>query len=180
MNVDEFRKRGYEIVDTIASYYQNISSYPVLSTFKQGETASHIPDEPPMDGEPFENIQSDVQKFVIPGLTHWQHPNFFAFYPMNTSFAGILGDFLSSGLAVNGMMWATSPACTEIEVKVMDWLAKAVDLPAKFLSHNEGGGVIQGSASEAVVVSLVAARDTIISFFLFSSLGFCVYTLFTL
>lgn len=94
----------------------------------------------------------------MPHITHWQHPNFFAFFPANASYPAILGELLSAGLGVQGMLWVTSPACTEIEVRVMDWLARMVNLPKEFTSDSTGGGVIHGTASEAVLVSLVAAR----------------------
>jgi len=100
-----------------------------------------------------------VGKLILPGVTHWQSPNFFAFFPANASGPAILGDLLSSGLGVQGMLWATSPACTELETHVLDWLADMLDLPAKFRSDAAGGGVIQDTASSASLCALLAARE---------------------
>ena len=106
----------------------------------------------------------DVEKLILPGITHWQSPNFFAFFPSNTSGASLLGDFLSSGLGVQGMLWATSPACTELETHVLDWLVAMLDLPDKFLSTSSGGGVIQDTASSATLCALLAARERATNF----------------
>ena len=101
----------------------------------------------------------DVEQLILPGVTHWQSPNFFAYFPCNASGPGILGDLLSSGLGVQGMLWSTSPACTELETHVMDWLVGMLGLPEKFLSSNTGGGVIQDTASSAALCALLAARE---------------------
>lgn len=104
-------------------------------------------------------LLKDVEQLILPGITHWQSPNFFAYFPCNASGPGILGDLLSSGLGVQGMLWSTSPACTELETHVMDWLASMLGLPEKFLSSNAGGGVIQDTASTAALTALLAARE---------------------
>ena len=102
---------------------------------------------------------ADVDRVIVPGLTHWQHPDFFAYFPSNTSYSSILGELLSAGLGVQGMSWVTSPACTELETLMLDWMIELLDLPDRFRSTSEhGGGVIQGSASEAVLVAILAAR----------------------
>src|SRR5438876_5261299 len=101
----------------------------------------------------------DVEKLILPGITHWQSPNFFAYFPCNNSGASILGDLLSSGLGVQGMLWATSPACTELETHVLDWLVGMLGLPEKFLSSSSGGGVIQDTASSSSLCALLAARE---------------------
>ncbi len=156
---EEFRKNGYAVIDWITEYYKNIESYPVLSQVQPGEIRSSLPPSPPLEGESFETILNDVNKLILPGITHWQSPNFFAYFPANTSAASILGDLLSSGLGVQGMLWATSPACTELETHVMDWLVDMLGLPEKFKSASLGGGVIQDTASSAVLCAILAARE---------------------
>ena len=104
-------------------------------------------------------LLKDVDNLIIPGITHWQSPNFFAYFPCNASGPGILGDLLSSGLGVQGMLWSTSPACTELETHVLDWLVAMLGLPEKFLSSKTGGGVIQDTASSAALCALLAARE---------------------
>ena len=102
---------------------------------------------------------ADVDRIVVPGIVHWQHPSFFAYFPANSSYAAILGELLSAGLGVNGMSWVTSPACTELELRVVDWMAELLDLPERFRNTSEsGGGVIQGTASEATLVAVLSAR----------------------
>lgn len=159
MNTEDFRKYGKVMVDWIADYYENIESYPVLSQVKPGQIRSSLPEKPPEKGETFESILEDINKLILPGVTHWQSPNFFAFFPANTSGPSILGELLSSGLGVQGMVWLTSPACTELETHVLDWLVDMMDLPDKFKSDNTGGGVIQDTASSASLCALLAARE---------------------
>eukprot|EP01114_Cavostelium_apophysatum_P012929 TRINITY_DN301_c0_g1_i1.p1 TRINITY_DN301_c0_g1~~TRINITY_DN301_c0_g1_i1.p1 ORF type:complete len:501 (-),score=119.99 TRINITY_DN301_c0_g1_i1:53-1483(-) len=163
MDVEEFRKRGYEIIDFICDYHKSLESLPVKSNAKPGELIKALPTEAPQDPQSMDDIMKDVSKLVIPGLTNWQSPNFFAFFSSNSSFPGILGDLLSTGLGVQGMLWLTSPACTELEMVVLDWLGKMVQLPEKFLFSGTGGGVIQGTASEAVLTCLVAARHHVVT-----------------
>jgi len=164
MSVAEFRRHGHAVVDWIADYYKAIESYPVLSRAKPGEIRASLPATPPAVGESFETILEDVEKLILPGVSHWQSPNFFAYFPSNTSGASILGDLISSGLGVQGMLWATSPACTELETHVLDWLVTMLDLPAKFLSSSTGGGVIQDTASSASLCALLAARERATNF----------------
>jgi aromatic-L-amino-acid decarboxylase len=164
MTPEEFRRHGHSVVDWIADYYKNVESYPVLSRVKPGDIRASLPTAPPANGEAFETILRDVEKLILPGITHWQSPNFFAFFPSNTSGASLLGDFLSSGLGVQGMLWATSPACTELETQVLDWLVSMLDLPSKFLSTGSGGGVIQDTASSATLCALLAARERATNF----------------
>ena len=159
MTPDEFRQRGHEVVDWIADYYARIESYPVLSRAEPGQVRASLPAKPPAKGESFAAILGDIEKVILPGVTHWQSPNFFAFFPANASAPAILGDLLSSGLGVQGMLWATSPACTELETHVLDWLVEMLDLPQKFLSTGTGGGVIQDTASSASLCALLAARE---------------------
>lgn len=159
MTSDEFRRYGRAVIDWIADYYQSVEQLPVLSTVKPGEIRAALPPHPPAQGEPFEKILSDFQQIILPGITHWQSPNFYAFFPANTSGPSILGDLLSSGLGVQGMLWLTSPACTELETHVLDWLAEMLDLPEKFHSRSSGGGVIQDTASTAALTAVLAARE---------------------
>src|ERR1700686_4532786 len=159
MTPDEFRRYGHAVIDWIADYQSRIESFPVLSQVKPGEIRASLPADPPAQGEPFEALLKDVEKLILPGVTHWQSPNFFAYFPCNASGPGILGDLLSSGLGVQGMLWSTSPACTELETHVLDWLVPMLGLPEKFLSAQSGGGVIQDTASSATLVALLAARE---------------------
>ena len=159
MTPDEFRRYGHAVVDWIADYQSRVESLPVLSQVKPGEIRASLPADPPPRGEPFEAMLRDVEKLILPGVTHWQSPNFFAYFPCNASGPGILGDLLSSGLGVQGMLWSTSPACTELETHVLDWLAAMLGLPGKFLSSGSGGGVIQDTASSAALCALLAARE---------------------
>ncbi|MDT4917507.1 MAG: aromatic-L-amino-acid/L-tryptophan decarboxylase [Pseudonocardiales bacterium] len=157
MTPEEFRRQGHAVVDWIADYYQRVEQFPVLSQVAPGEIRAGLPAHPPETGEPFEDVLRDLDQTLLPGITHWQHPSFFAYFPANTSGPAILGDLLSSGLGVQGMLWATSPAATELETLVLDWLAELLDLPAQFLSTGPGGGVIQHTASDATLVALLAA-----------------------
>jgi aromatic-L-amino-acid decarboxylase len=159
MTPEEFRRYGRTVVDWIADYYTKVESFPVLAKVKPGEVRSSLPKEPPLHGEAFPAILRDVGELIMPGITHWQSPNFFAFFPANASGPAILGELLAAGLAVQGMLWATSPACTELETHVLDWLAEMLDLPRKFRSDATGGGVIQDSASSASLCALLAARE---------------------
>ncbi len=159
MTPEEFRQYGHAVVDWIADYQSRIETFPVLSQVKPGEVRASLPANPPAKGEDFSALLKDVDQLILPGVTHWQSPNFFAYFPCNASGPGILGDLLASGLGVQGMLWSTSPACTELETHVMDWLVGMLGLPEKFLSTGTGGGVIQDTASSAVLCALLAARE---------------------
>lgn len=159
MSPEEFRRHGHEVIDWIADYYSRVENFPVLSQVKPGEIRGSLPPNAPPKGEEFAHLLKDVEKLILPGVTHWQSPNFFAYFPCNASGPGILGDLLSSGLGVQGMLWATSPACTELETLVLDWLVPALGLPEKFLSTAAGGGVIQDSGSSASLCAVLAARE---------------------
>ena len=161
MSINEFKENGYKVIDWIADYYENIESYPVLSQAKPGELRSTLPKNPPQDGERFNNILAEMNEKIIPGVTHWQSPNFFAYFPCNSTGPAILGDLLSSGLGIQGMLWASSPACTELESHVLDWLVDMLHLPEKFKSTSSGGGVIQDTASSATLCALIAAREKV-------------------
>ena len=164
MTPDEFRHWGKEVVEWIARYMEGVDRLPVLSQVKPGEIRAKLPLSPPEQGESFDKILADIDKIVMPGITHWQSPNFFAFFPGNGSGPAILGDLLCSGLAVQGMLWATSPACTEVETHILDWLADMLALPGKFKSTGTGGGVIQDTASSSVLCALLSAREKATNF----------------
>jgi aromatic-L-amino-acid decarboxylase len=157
MTPEEFRRYGREVVDWIAGYYERIESFPVLSPARPGDIRAALPAAPPQRGEAFDAVLADLDRVVLPGITHWQHPSFFAYFPANASGPAILADLIASGLGVQGMLWATSPAATELETHVLDWLAELLDLPARFRSDGPGGGVIQHTASDAALVALLAA-----------------------
>jgi aromatic-L-amino-acid decarboxylase len=159
MTPQQFREFGRAAVDWIADYYENIEKLPVLSQVRPGEVRERLPQQAPHSPETFEAILADITKVILPGVTHWQSPNFFAYFPANASGPAILGDLLSSALGVQGMLWATSPACTELETHVLDWLVPMLGLPEKFLSSSAGGGVIQDTASSASLCAMLAARE---------------------
>ncbi|RIJ50589.1 aspartate aminotransferase family protein [Maribellus luteus] len=159
MTPGQFREEGKKIIDWIADYYENIEKYPVLSQVKPGEILSSLPENPPLHGEPMSAMMKDLDEKIMPGITHWQSPHFYAYFPSNTSFPSILGDLVSSGLGVQGMIWATSPAATEVETRVLDWLAQAMGMPEKFMSGSTGGGVIQDTASTSALTAVIAARE---------------------
>jgi aromatic-L-amino-acid decarboxylase len=160
MSPEEFRRQGHAVVDWIADYHSRVETFPVLSPVKPGEVRSKLPLAAPARGEAFDQILGDIERVILPGITHWQSPNFYAYFPANASGPAILGDLLSSGLGVQGMLWSTSPACTELETHVLDWLVAMLGLPEKFLSTSStGGGVIQDTASSASLCALLAARE---------------------
>ncbi len=159
MSPEEFRRQGHAVIDWIADYYSRVESLPVLSRVQPGEIRAKLPRSAPQQGEAFDQVLADVERVILPGITHWQSPNFYAYFPANTSGPAILGDLLSSGLGVQGMLWSTSPACTELETHVLDWLVPMLGLPEKFLSSGTGGGVIQDTASSSSLCALLAARE---------------------
>jgi aromatic-L-amino-acid decarboxylase len=159
MTPDEFREHGREVVEWIARYMEEVEKYPVLSRVEPGDVRSRLPKQAPEQGEPLQDVLRDLDDVILPGITHWQSPSFFGYFPANASGPAILGDLLSAGLGVQGMLWSTSPACTELETHVLDWLVEMLALPDRFLSDSEGGGVIQDTASSATLCALLAARE---------------------
>src|SRR4051794_15415019 len=157
MTPDEFRAYGHTVVDWVADYWVTLEQRPVLPSDPPGTVAAKLPPSAPVSGEGLDAVLKDLDDVVLPGVTHWQHPGFFAYFPANTSGPSVLGDLVSSGLGVQGMLWATSPAATEVETVVLDWLARLLGLPERFLSTGSGGGVIQDSASSATLVATLAA-----------------------
>ncbi len=156
---EEFRVAGYATIDWLADFLSSIADRPVTPKLAPGDVRALLPTQIPEEGEPFSALLDDVQKIIAPALAHWQHPGFFGYFPANSSPPSVLGDLLSSGFGVQGMLWSTGPACTELETHVLDQLAELCALPACFRSDGKGGGVIQDSASSATLCAILAARD---------------------
>jgi len=158
MTIEEFRKHAHDLVDWMAEYMENVESYPVKSSVKPGEIFKKIPGTPPSAGESFDDIMKDFEEIIMPGITHWQSPNFFAYFPANTSPPSVLAEMLISTLAAQCMIWETSPAAAELEEKMMIWLRDLIGLPADF------EGVIQDSASTATLAAIITAREKTTNF----------------
>ncbi|MDI6845595.1 MAG: aminotransferase class V-fold PLP-dependent enzyme [Candidatus Saccharicenans sp.] len=158
MDREKFRKYGYKLVDWVADYLETVEKYPVKSTVEPGEIKAKLPSSPPQHPEEMDRILEDFEKIIIPGITHWQHPGWFAYFPANNSPASILGELLAAGLGTQGMVWQTSPAATELEEVVMDWLRQMIGLPEGW------AGVIQDTASTATLCALLAAREKVTGF----------------
>ncbi|KAK9092288.1 hypothetical protein Syun_027199 [Stephania yunnanensis] len=159
LDLEEFRTQAYQTIDFIINYYQNIETFPVLSQAQPGFLKSSFPNTPPNKPQPFQTTLQDVQTKLMPGLTHWLSPNFFAYFPSTISTAGFLGEMLCTAFNTVGFNWLASPASTELEILVMDWMAKMLRLPETFMFCGSGGGVLHGTTSEAMLCTLVAARD---------------------
>ncbi|MBN3325888.1 DDC decarboxylase, partial [Atractosteus spatula] len=160
MDPAEFRRRGKEMVDIISDYLENIEQRPVFPDVEPGYLRALVPQEAPEEPESFDEIVRDIERVIMPGVTHWHSPYFFAYFPTASSFPAMLADMLSGAIGCIGFSWAASPACTELETVMLDWLGKMLKLPEEFLAGTagQGGGVIQGTASEATLVALLAAR----------------------
>jgi len=158
MTPDEFRKYAHEVVEWMADYLENVENYPVKSSIGAGEIFGKIPDSPPTHPEPFDSFLKDIDAIIIPGITHWQNPNFFAYFPANTSPPSILAEMLIATLGSQCMIWETSPAAAELEEKMMIWLRDMIGLPSGF------EGVIQDTASTATLAAIVTAREKISNF----------------
>lgn len=166
MEFDEYRKRGKEMVDYIADYLEDIRERRVFPDVKPGYIRDLVPEQAPEMGEDWDTIFGDVERVIMPGVTHWQSPYMHAYFPALNSFPSLLGDMLADAIGCLGFTWASSPACTELESLVMDWLGKMIGLPADFLharSDSLGGGVIQTTASESTFVALLAGRTEAIT-----------------
>ena len=153
MTTSEFQKYAHELVDWMAWYLDNVGTFPVKSSVKPGEVFAQLPSEPPLSPEGFDMIFRDFQDILLPGITHWQSPNFFAYFPANTSPPSILAEMLTATLGAQCMIWETSPAATELEERVMNWLRDNMGLPSSF------EGVIQDTASTATLAAIVSARE---------------------
>ncbi|KAL1649197.1 hypothetical protein SLS58_001771 [Diplodia intermedia] len=159
MDSNQFREAAHAAIEEIIQYYDTIESRRVLSNVSPGYLRELVPAAAPAGPEPWAAIQADIERVVMPGLTHWQSPNFMAFFPAHSTYPGMLGELYSAAFTAPAFNWLCSPAVTELETVVLDWLAQLLALPACYASAGEGGGVVQGSASEAVVTVMVAARE---------------------
>jgi aromatic-L-amino-acid decarboxylase len=157
MTAEEFRQYGHQLVDWVADYWTNLAHRRVTPDVSPCDIAAALPRTAPGKGESLDAVIEDLDRIVVPNLTHWQHPNFYAYFPANTSGPSVLADLVTAGLGVQGMLWATGPACTEVETVMLDWLADLLDLPERFRSSGTGGGVIQDSASSAALVATLGA-----------------------
>jgi aromatic-L-amino-acid decarboxylase len=155
MTPEEFRRLGHELVDWVADYRERVAALPVMSRVAPGAIRALLPPEPPEHGESLAGIADEIDRILLPGVTHWNHPRFFAYFPSNASLASVLADIVSTGLGVQGMSWQTSPAATELEEVTLEWLRKMVDLPRDFT------GVIHDTASTATLVALLSARERV-------------------
>jgi aromatic-L-amino-acid decarboxylase len=153
MDSETFRRHGHEVVDWVADYLRDAGNYPVLPKVQPGQIRAQLPPQPPAGGEPMEAILRDFRNVILPGITHWNHPRWFAYFPANNSGPSILAELISAGLGVNAMNWQTSPAATELEERVMDWVRQMIGLPEEFR------GVIQDTASTATLCALICARE---------------------
>ncbi|TFK45883.1 hypothetical protein OE88DRAFT_1715176 [Heliocybe sulcata] len=160
LDIEEFRKAGYKAIDRICEYYYSLQDKSVVSQVQPGYLREALPEEAPEHGEDFDAIQDDYQKLIVPGLTHWQHPSFFAYFPTACTFEGMLGDLYASSATNPGFNWSCSPACTELEAVVMDWSAKLLGLSPEFYNTSGiGGGVMMTTASDSALTAIVAARS---------------------
>jgi aromatic-L-amino-acid decarboxylase len=153
MTTEEFRKYAHELVEWMAGYMDNVEKYPVKSPVKPGEIFNQLPDDPPVKPESFDTFMKDFEKIIMPGISHWQSPNFFAYFPANTSPPSILAEMIISTLSAQCMIWETSPAATELEEKMMIWLRDMIKLPKNF------EGVIQDTASTSTLAAILTARE---------------------
>ena len=159
MTPEEFRAAGHDLIDWLADHIDGIEAQRVTPTVGPGDVRAQLPASPPLAPEPWSAVRADLDEVIVPGLVHWQHPGFFAYFPANVTYPSILAELASAGLGVQGMNWATGPACTEVETLMLDWMRELLGLPERFASTSAtGGGVIHGSASEATLVAILAAR----------------------
>jgi aromatic-L-amino-acid/L-tryptophan decarboxylase len=160
MTPDEFRRYGHELVEWVAGYMERVAALPVQGSVEPGEIRAALPPAPPEDPEPFEALVRDLDDVVLPGITHWQSPGWFAYFPANTSPPSVLAELVTAALGAQGMMWSTSPALTEIEAHVLDWLVELLGFPQKWKTAvGPGGGAIQLSASDSTHLAHVVARE---------------------
>ena len=153
MKIEDFQKHSHELVDWMFSYLKEIEKYPIKPDIKPGEIYNALPEKPPMNGEAFDKIFKDFNEIIIPGITHWQSPNFHAFFPANNSYPSILAEMLISTIGAQCMMWDTSPSATELEQKVTEWIRDSIGLPSNW------SGVINDTASVGTICSLLTARE---------------------
>lgn len=159
MTGEQFKEAAASVASEIEQYYSNISSRPVLPSIGPGYLQQLLPTSAPEHGEAWQDIEKDIERTIMPGMTHWQSPKFMAFFSASSTYPGMLGEMWSAALTAPAFNWICSPVVTELETIVLDWMAQAFNLPKAFHSKEAGGGVIQGSASEAIVTVMVAARE---------------------
>src|ERR671936_779911 len=155
MSAEEFRRHGHEVIDWVAVYLAHAERPPVLAQVEPGELRSRLPATPPERGEPMGEILADVDRLVVPALTHWNHPSFFAYFATSSSAPGIFGELLSAAFDTKAMLWRTSPASTELEEVALDWLRQMMGLPREF------EGIIYDTASVASMHAIAAAREAL-------------------
>jgi aromatic-L-amino-acid decarboxylase len=153
MHPEEFRRHGHQLVDWMADYLSDVGDLPITPATGPGTIRRRLPDSPPAEGEPFTALFDDFRELIVPGMTHWNHPGWFAYFPGNNSPPSILGEMLTATMGAQCMSWATSPAATELEQTTMEWLRQMIGLPEEFV------GVIQDTASTATLVALLSARE---------------------
>jgi len=158
MTPEEFRAAGHQLIDWIADYRTRVEQRPVMARTEPGEIKAQLPPSPPDAPEPFDTIVADLDRLVVPGLSHWQHPRFFGYFPSNGSLASVLGDYVSTGLGVLGLAWQSSPALTEVEEVATDWLRQMLGLSTVW------SGVIQDTASTSTLIALICARERATAF----------------
>ncbi|TKY87550.1 hypothetical protein EX895_003564 [Sporisorium graminicola] len=162
MDIEGFRKAGYAAVDRICDYYTTLSTLPVSAAVEPGFLAASIPTTAPAHGEPWSSIDADYHNIIMPGITHWQHPNFYGYFPCNASFEGAIADLYCASISNPGFNWSVSPSVTELEILMMDWVGRMLGLDEAFLAGDGkgvGGGVVLGSASEVALTVAIAARE---------------------
>ncbi|KAF2014888.1 dopa decarboxylase-like protein [Aaosphaeria arxii CBS 175.79] len=162
MDTKQFKEAAQSALEEITQYYDTLAERPTLPSISPGYLKPLLPTSAPEKGEAWETIQADIDRVIMPGLTHWQSPKYMAFFPCNSSYPAMLGEMYSSAFNAAAFNWICSPAVTELETIVMDWVAKLLNLPECYLSDGEGGGIIQGTASEVIVTAVVAARERLI------------------
>lgn len=155
MTPEEFRKFGHLVIDWIADYRTTVADLPVMSTIQPGDIRKQLPSNPPADGESFEAVITDLNQIIMPGITHWNHPDYFAYFPANASLSSVLGDIISSGIGGIGLNWQSMPALTEVEEVVTEWMRQMLGLSTAW------EGVIQDTASTSTLVALLSARERI-------------------
>jgi aromatic-L-amino-acid/L-tryptophan decarboxylase len=153
--MDDFRKAADQICDWIDNYLKNSEKYPVLSRIQPGDIRQALPSQPPSEPESFEKVMEDFQEIILPGITHWNHPAFFAYFAITGSAPGVLGEMLSAALNINGMLWRSCPAATELEQVTLDWLRQMLGLPAGLF------GIIMDTASVGSLCAIAAARESL-------------------
>src|SRR5881394_1395680 len=153
MTPEEFRRAGHQIIDFIADYRATVAARPVMARTAPGEIRAALPADPPCDPEPIDAILADIDRILLPGLSHWQHPKFFGYFPSNGELSSVLGDYVSTGLGVLGLSWQSSPALTELEEVVTDWMRQMLGLSGAW------SGVIQDTASTSTLIALFCARE---------------------